>query len=206
MPSLKSVVLFFLAIVFSIALMFAFIELPVWTDAFLSEYVGFPGFDQGVDSTSAFKTNIYIDALHLRWIGYISLLLVVLFIVVWRFFYMLILNRGVFNQKIILLGSGELARNIEQEILQKKDSGYKITVKIQKKRNNTDCDVIAEPACIIKEDYDGLCEIAQELNIRKIIIAITEKRGAFPIRELLKCRVKGIEILEGIHTESPGGA
>ncbi|MFC1816189.1 TIGR03013 family XrtA/PEP-CTERM system glycosyltransferase [Thermodesulfobacteriota bacterium] len=116
---------------------------------------------------------------------------------VWRFFYMLVLSHGIFNQKIILLGSGELAQKIEAEVHEKKDSGYTISVKVQKNRDITDRDIKADPLCIIKRDYDGLCEAANELNIRKIVVAISEKRGAFPIRELLKCRVDGIDILEG---------
>ncbi len=81
LPEAKSIALFLLAIVFSIALMFAFIELPVWIDALLTKHVGFPGFDHGMGENEAFKTSIYIDALHLRWIGYGSLILIVIFII-----------------------------------------------------------------------------------------------------------------------------
>jgi hypothetical protein len=35
------------------------------------------------------------------------------------------------------------------------------------------------------------------MNVDKIIVALKEKRGSFPVKELLQCRVKGIEILEG---------
>ena len=35
------------------------------------------------------------------------------------------------------------------------------------------------------------------MNIKKIVIALHEKRGNFPTKELLKCRMVGIEILDG---------
>jgi len=77
----KDILLFFGAIIFSVALMFAFIELPRWIDTLLHEHIGFPGFDQGASEDAAYKSEIYIDAFYLRWIGYGSLLLVGLFIV-----------------------------------------------------------------------------------------------------------------------------
>jgi sugar transferase (PEP-CTERM system associated) len=39
--------------------------------------------------------------------------------------------------------------------------------------------------------------MAEELNISKIVVALTEKRGALPTKELVRCRVKGIQIIEG---------
>lgn len=69
------------SVVFSVALMFAFIELPRLLDNLLQENVGFPGFDHGLDDEEAYKTELYIQALHLRLIGYVSLALVLAFIV-----------------------------------------------------------------------------------------------------------------------------
>jgi protein-S-isoprenylcysteine O-methyltransferase Ste14 len=77
---LKYILLLLLAIVFSVALMFAFIELPRWIDALLHANVGFPGFDQGAGEEAAYRSNLFIKGLHLRWIGYGSLVLVCLFI------------------------------------------------------------------------------------------------------------------------------
>lgn len=60
--------------------MFAFIELPQLINSFLEQSIGFPGFDQGGGETAAFKTEIFINALYLRWIGYISIIIICLFI------------------------------------------------------------------------------------------------------------------------------
>jgi len=68
--------LLLLAIVFSTGLIFAFIELPRLLDASLQNHLGFPQFDNGGGGDSALKTEMYIQGLHLRWIGYGSLLLI----------------------------------------------------------------------------------------------------------------------------------
>lgn len=78
---LNNLGLLILAIVFSIGLMFAFIELPRLLDASLQKNVGFPGFDHGAGETNALKTEMFIQGLHLRWVGYGSLLLILALII-----------------------------------------------------------------------------------------------------------------------------
>ncbi len=78
---LKNILLFLLAVVFSIALMFAFTELPVLLDRLLQSSIGFPGFDHGLDEQSARMTDIYVSALHLRLIGYLCLGIILLLII-----------------------------------------------------------------------------------------------------------------------------
>ena len=127
----------------------------------------------------------------------LSVFLLIVFIISWRLGYILFLNRGFLNQRIILLGSGEFAQQIEKEINEKKDSGYTVSVKVQESGSTDNFNINGDTPCIVKKNYEGLCKLSKELKISKIIVAITEKRGAFPTQELLKCRVDGIDILEG---------
>ncbi|MBW2671079.1 MAG: TIGR03013 family PEP-CTERM/XrtA system glycosyltransferase [Deltaproteobacteria bacterium] len=128
----------------------------------------------------------------------ISIVFVILFIVSWRFCYSLILTRGIFDQKIILLGSDDLSKKIIDEINHKKDSGYKVEVNIEEYPQNNASEFKKNiPSSAYKKDYSGLCELAEELSISKIIVALKERRGALPTKELVKCRVSGIEIIDG---------
>jgi protein-S-isoprenylcysteine O-methyltransferase Ste14 len=68
--------LLILAIVFSTGLIFAFIELPRLLDNSLQTNLDFPQFDHGGGGDSSLKTELFIQGLHLRWIGYGSLLLI----------------------------------------------------------------------------------------------------------------------------------
>jgi len=128
----------------------------------------------------------------------ISIAFIIMLIVSWRFFYALILNRGIFDQKIILLGSGRLAQNILDEIIERKDSGYTVAVNISDASENREvsCDQL-DTKMIYKKDYDGLCDLAEQLNIKKVVVAIKERRGTLPLKELVRCRVKGIDVIEG---------
>ena len=123
--------------------------------------------------------------------------IVIIFIVSWRFFYTLVLDRGIFNEKIILLGSGELADNIQKEIKETKDCGYTISVLVQEGGEDFNIAEKISPAVICRDNYENLCKTAQDLGIPKIVVALKERRNSLPVKELLKCRVEGIEVLEG---------
>ncbi|MBA3035271.1 MAG: TIGR03013 family PEP-CTERM/XrtA system glycosyltransferase [Desulfobacterium sp.] len=127
----------------------------------------------------------------------LSILFVIIFIIFWRIFYFWVLDRGLFNQKIVLLGSGELSQKIDKEIHDKKDSGYSIAMRVEENQTINQTSSCEYNTYVIKKDFDGLCDIAKAMKIIKIVVAIQEKRGAFPTKELLKCRVGGIEVIDG---------
>ena len=126
----------------------------------------------------------------------VSVGLVILFIVSWRIAYSHVLKEGMFNQKVIILGSGKLAQSICDEIAAKKDCGYSVSVMVPESGQDS---MICDPntAMLRKKDYSGLCDLAQDMGINKIVVALQEKRKGFPIQELLNCRVSGIDVLDG---------
>jgi len=73
---LNNLGLLILALIFSTGLIFAFIEIPRLLDTSLQNRFGFPQFDQGAGEINALKTEIFIQGLRLRWIGYGSLILI----------------------------------------------------------------------------------------------------------------------------------
>ncbi len=156
---------------------------------------------QALGAAAIFLAGIYFIfpvAIIGHGISVLSIGFVILLIVSWRFVYKLVLKHGLFDQKIILLGSGDLAQNIINEINQRKDSGYNVSVNVQEPSGNNDlANKKNRASTIYKQDYEGLCDMADELKISKIVVALTERRGALPTKELVKCRVNGIEIIEG---------
>jgi len=155
---------------------------------------------QALGAAAIFLAGIYVifpETIIHEGIFIVSIGFIILFIVSWRLGYILILNRGMFNQKIIMLGSGELAQNIISEIREKKDSGYTVSITVQEGPAEADYPHEKNTAMICKKDYDGICDMAEQMNINKIVVALTDRRGKFPAAELLKCRVNGIEVLEG---------
>jgi FlaA1/EpsC-like NDP-sugar epimerase len=95
---------------------------------------------QSLGFTAIFLSLIYFmipKAMLGSGIFLISIFFVMLIIILWRFGYTMILNRGLFNQKIILIGSAELIKNIKQEIKDRKDCGYTIAAEYPESLQNT---------------------------------------------------------------------
>lgn len=68
---LHSIPLFTLALIFTVGLTFASVELPSILDRYLMDTVATPGFDSHANETSEFMTELFISRFHLRLIGYI---------------------------------------------------------------------------------------------------------------------------------------
>ena len=113
----------------------------------------------------------------------------------WRFVYMFLLKSGVFSQNIFLLGDSELIRDICREIDVEIDCGYRIKGIVG--RSSVPEFEALGPPCI--EGYTNLSKIAHGHGVKRIVVALKEKRGNFPVDELLMCRVNGIDVIEG-HT------
>ncbi|MCK4468387.1 MAG: TIGR03013 family PEP-CTERM/XrtA system glycosyltransferase, partial [Desulfobacterales bacterium] len=130
-----------------------------------------------------------------RGIFLIGLFLLILFIVSWRFLYQCIIQKNLFSEKLLLLGSGNLASLIAREIAGNLDSGYKIAAIVN---NPNPSDLAKQLEMESLNDYQQICAVAKVNGIQKIVVALDEKRGKFPTAVLLDCKMKGLTIVDGV--------
>jgi sugar transferase (PEP-CTERM system associated) len=145
----------------------------------------------------AFFYILFPDAIIASGIFFISVFFTILLIGSWRFGYALILDRGLFNHKIILLGSGNLIKDIKQEIIERKDCGYTLALEAPESMIDVDLTNSVYSPIVCKHQCEGLYEMAHTLGIKKVVVDFQERRAVSPTRELLKCRVDGIDVLDG---------
>lgn len=126
----------------------------------------------------------------------LSIFLLMIFIMGWRLCYIHILNKGLFNESIIVLGSSDLAMDIFHEIDNTLDCGYAISVMIPDAETDRYPKTIQQKV-IVRPKKADLCTVAREMNIKKVVVALKERRGSFPTDELIRCRTAGIEVIEG---------
>ncbi len=117
-----------------------------------------------------------------------------IFIAVWRFYYSQILEKRMFTQQILLIGTGIIAQAITMDIMSRMDSGYNISAFTGKKSPNFSYPTDAD----FTEDYSKIPEITRSNKIEKIVVALDERRGQTPIKELLNCKLAGLKITPGV--------
>lgn len=113
----------------------------------------------------------------------------------WRIAYSWFVNLERYKEKTLILGSGELARNIAREALKHKDLALDIVGFISN-------DVSLQGKSIVNPRVigciDDLSSIVQEKKVEKIIVAMEERRGQLPVEKLLTYRSLGVRIQEGV--------
>ena len=153
---------------------------------------------QSIGITSITLAIIYFlwpDVIIGRWIFFASLIVLLLFLVSWRLLYSLVIRRKLFAEKAIILGSGELARDMVHEIESRKDLSYDIVCAIANEKNQDMKDQFRDMS--VHYGFDNICNLAEAENVKSVIVALDEKRGILPYEELLKCKVKGMDIIDG---------
>jgi sugar transferase (PEP-CTERM system associated) len=130
-----------------------------------------------------------------RGISLIALPLALGLMVFWRISIHWFLGHPNFGERILIVGSGNLAVEVAREVLDRPDAGYRIAGFV-----GTDADLLGKslinPKVIgMTEDLD---EIVKRENIDRIVVAMGERRGQLPTNKLLQLSLAGqVTIEEG---------
>lgn len=125
-----------------------------------------------------------------------SLFLIGIIIVLWRLFYNRILKSRQLSQRVMIIGTGNLAKNIAKEIVEKGDTGFKIIGFISESPERLG-EKLVNPSII--GDQSQILDIALRDRVDRIIVALEERRGNFPVAQLLNCKMRGILIEDGVN-------
>ena len=124
------------------------------------------------------------------WTGY---LIICVMILLWRAVYYFILRKRMFVQEIVVLGTGRLAEDISREIEGKQDSSYKILGFIGERKT-----IYNPNNAPFFKDLNEMERLVPEKHIERIVVALDDRRGTTPIKKLLKYKMQGVVIEQGI--------
>lgn len=118
----------------------------------------------------------------------LGLMFLTLGLVIWRGAYEWILGQKVFRERVYVLGGGDRARMIADTLRTRKDAGMEVvgfeSVPLDKGGRK-------EAFSAALESFRG-----RALGIDRVVIALEDRRGELPLRELLKLRFDGVVIEE----------
>ena len=124
------------------------------------------------------------------WTGYVILCLL---IYCWRTAYYYILRRRLFVQDVIVIGTGNLASDISRIIEGKHDSVYRIAAFV----GSAEPEFNPNRAPVVPS-LDALADMIEERKVQCIIVAPDDRRGTVPIQALVRQKLRGMDIEQGI--------
>jgi len=106
-------------------------------------------------------------------------------LVVWRWIYEWILGLSVFRERVYVLGGGERARKVVEVLRARRDAGMEV---VEGKREGASGGELERFAA----DLRAFCK--PRLCIDRVIVAMEDRRGSMPVRELLDLQLRGVVI------------
>jgi len=107
-----------------------------------------------------------------------------------------IMRRRAFADRVLVLGTGPLARRIIQEIESRPNFRYAITGVVEE-GNGVDATGLPYP---VLGPLERLDKILEDVKPDRLIVALTERRGRMPMGQLLECGAQGILVEDGLRT------
>lgn len=123
-----------------------------------------------------------------------AVLLSFILIFSWRYVFSWLLGKLKMEERILILGTQDVAIKVAKELLKRKALGFKVVGFLDENRDNLGRSLV-NPKII--GTYESLHSVVVRERVDKVIIAAPERRGRLPIQELLGARAQGIEFLEG---------
>jgi sugar transferase (PEP-CTERM system associated) len=108
-------------------------------------------------------------------------------LIVWRFAYAWLIQQPFLQERVYVLGTGDKALRVVQALRSHKDWGMDVVGWAGS---------MAEGAPS-KEDYSTILrELRQQKSVDRIVVALSDRRGTVPSRELLDIRLSGVVVDE----------
>ena len=121
-------------------------------------------------------------------------LILPLFLVSWRTAFAKWFKIEFPEKRVLILGTGELAKKIGREIYDEEHKAHTLVGFIDDAPPKQSVSIV-NPGVI--GGYGDIANIVAEKNIDKIIVAFPDRRAKLPMSALLRCKMKGITIIEG---------
>jgi len=130
---------------------------------------------------------------------FLSLCFFALLQICWHSLYLVGKRNHRFSQRVLVLGTGALAAQIGEMISAQEQNftltGY-ATCYIGSKREDSEPAQLDVPQEMVLGNCDSLLDIAQRVQAEVIVVALSERRGVFPLKDVLTCKLNSIQVMD----------
>jgi sugar transferase (PEP-CTERM system associated) len=113
----------------------------------------------------------------------------------WHSLYLVGRNRHSFSQRVMVLGTGSLAAQIG-ELVSSNKRNFVLAGSASCYTGTHEHEIPEVPLDAILGNSGELRDIAMQARVEVIVVALSERRGVFPLRDVLTCKLNGIQIMD----------
>jgi sugar transferase (PEP-CTERM system associated) len=108
----------------------------------------------------------------------------------WHMTFRLFVNLPALAQRVLILGTGALANQMGTVLLGRNHShvlsGYV----------NCASEPVLVPPQSVVGNGEGLVETVKRARAHKLVVSLSERRGVFPLKDVLSCKLNGIDVVD----------
>ena len=125
---------------------------------------------------------------------YLSILIASVCLLLWRILFEIYITRFASRENILIVGTGEVARQVGEEVRKNHRLGFHLVgfINALPAKNSLSGGEIGG----ILGDPAQMDRIIERHDVDKVVVAITERRGEYPVKEMLALRVSGYQVVE----------
>ncbi len=112
-------------------------------------------------------------------------------VIISRLVFARVVDQEIFKRRVLVYGAGVAASSVAALRRSSDRRGFHLVGFVQPE--NEQPSVPSERVLDPGGDLRGLCE---KLNVNEVVVAMDDRRRGFPIRELLECRLAGVDVTE----------
>ncbi len=128
-----------------------------------------------------------------RGIFLMTLALTAVVVPAWRVLYNSVSEGSGFLRRTIILGNGDLARELAGMIQNRPDLGLELVGMLARDRGQV------APDYGVIGTYRDLYDIVGAEEIQVVLVAYPDRRGTLPVEQLLEVKFRGVEVEEGVN-------
>jgi sugar transferase (PEP-CTERM system associated) len=121
----------------------------------------------------------------------VTLIVSCAFLIIWHSLLWASMGIRPSRSNVLVLGTGRLARDLVKEVLRRPELGMKV-------KGFVDDDPSLQGVSIVNPKVIGYCQdlpfLMTSHNMNRIVVALPDRRGKLPIKELLDFKTRGIDI------------
>lgn len=125
----------------------------------------------------------------------ISLFFFIVYQFCWHSIYMAGMHNPRFSKRVLVLGTGKLASSIGK-MAASNTRNYTLVGYARCNNSESGMSETVVPQEMIIGSSTNLLATAQQSLVDAIVVSLSEKRGVFPIREVLDCKLNGMYVLD----------